>query len=108
MYETQVVGEELKKVKLSNPTVPIIQNVDLSVLNSTDGLLEKLVQQICATVRWRESLIKMVDTFDVSTFFEIGPGKVLAGTVKRTIPQSNIFSISLPRQIDEALEILNE
>ena len=99
---------ELKKVRLSNPTVPIIQNVDLNVLNSTDGLEDRLVQQICATVRWRESLIKMVDRFDISTFFEIGPGKVLAGTVKRTIPQSNIFSIGLPRQIDEALENLNE
>ena len=99
---------ELKKVKLSNPIVPIIQNVDLSFLNSTDGLLERLVQQICATVRWRESLIKMVDTFGVSTFFEIGPGKVLAGTVKRTSPQSRIFSVGLPSQIDKALEILNE
>ncbi|MDC3090603.1 ACP S-malonyltransferase [Paracoccaceae bacterium] len=99
---------ELKKVNLSIPIVPIIQNVDLSVLNSTDGLVERLVQQICATVRWRESLIKMVDTFGVSTFFEIGPGKVLAGTVKRTVPKSNIFSVSLAPQIDEALEILNE
>ena len=50
----------------------------------------------------------MVDIYNVSTFFEIGPGKVLAGTVRRTIPQSNIFSIGLPRQIEEALEILNE
>ena len=99
---------ELKKVNLSIPVVPLIQNVDLSVLNSTDGLVERLVQQICATVRWRESLIKMSDSFGVSTFFEIGPGKVLAGTVKRTIPKSNIFSVGLPLQIDEALEILNE
>ncbi len=99
---------ELKKVNFSIPIVPIIQNVDLSVLNSTDGLVERLVQQICATVRWRESLIKMSDTFGVSTFFEIGPGKVLAGTVKRTIPKSNIFSVGLATQIDEALEILNE
>ena len=105
---TSTMETELRKLKLSNPTVPIIQNVDLNVLNSTDGLIDRLVQQICATVRWRESLIKMVDMFDVSTFFEIGPGKVLAGTVRRTIPQSNIFSIGLPRQIDEALEIINE
>ncbi len=99
---------ELKKVNLSIPIVPIIQNVDLNVLNSTDGLVERLVQQICATVRWRESLIKMVDTFGVGTFFEIGPGKVLAGTVKRTVPKANIFSVSLAPQINEALEILNE
>ena len=100
--------EELKKVNLSIPIVPIIQNVDLSVLNSTDGLGERLVSKICATVRWRESLIKMADKFGVSTFFEIGPGKVLAGTVKRTIPKSNVFSVGLASQIDEALEVLNE
>ena len=99
---------ELKKINLSTPIVPIIQNVDLTVLNSTDGLVERLVQQICSTVRWRESLMKMVDTFGVSTFFEIGPGKVLAGTVKRTVPKSNIFSVGLAPQIDNALEILNE
>ena len=99
---------ELKKVKVSIPIVPIIQNVDLHVLNSTDGLVNRLVQQICGTVRWRESLMKMVDTFGVSTFFEVGPGKVLAGTVKRTTPNSNIFSVGLASQIDEALEIINE
>ncbi|MDC3108177.1 ACP S-malonyltransferase, partial [Paracoccaceae bacterium] len=94
---------ELKKVDLSIPIVPIIQNVDLSVLSSTDGLVGRLVKQICATVRWRESLIKMADTFGVKKFFEIGPGKVLAGTVKRTIPESNILSVGLATQIDEAL-----
>ena len=99
---------ELKKVKMSIPIVPIIQNVDLHVLNSTDGLVDRLVQQICGTVRWRESLIKMADSFGVSTFFEVGPGKVLAGTVKRTIPNSNVLSVGLASQIDEALEIINE
>ncbi len=99
---------ELKKVKFSSPIVPIIQNVDLSVLKSTNGLVERLVQQICGTVRWRESLTKMVDAFGVSAFFEIGPGKVLAGTVKRTIPNSKVISVGLASQIDEALEIINE
>ena len=100
--------KELKKVTFSNPVVPIIHNVDLSILRSTEGLVDKLVKQICGTVRWRESLIKMVNEFDVKSFFEIGPGKVLAGTVKRTIPESNALSVSLSRQINEALEILNE
>ncbi len=99
---------ELKKINFLEPLVPIIQNVDLSVLVSTNGLVERLVQQICGTVRWRESLTKMVDVFGVSGFFEIGPGKVLAGTVKRTITDPSIFSVGLAAQIDEALEILNE
>ena len=104
----EAMESELKKIKFSIPIVPIIQNVDLSVLRSTDDLVDRLVQQICGTVRWRESLTKMADEFGVSTFFEIGPGKVLAGTVKRTIPNSFTLSVSLASQIDEALEMINE
>ena len=50
----------------------------------------------------------MVTDFDINSFFEIGPGKILAGTVKRTVPNSNVLSVSLAQHIDEALEVLNE
>ena len=40
--------------------------------------------------------------------FEIGPGKVLAGTVKRTIPDANVLSVGLAPQIDQALEMIND
>ena len=99
---------ELRKVNFSNPIVPIIQNVDLSILSSTEGLVDRLVKQICGTVRWRESLVKMADECGVKNFFEIGPGKVLASTVKRTIPDANVLSVGLAPQIDQALEIINE
>ena len=103
-----VMEAELNQVNFSKPIVPIIQNVDLSILETTEGLVDRLVKQICGTVRWRESLIKMVEESSVNTFFEIGPGKVLAGTVKRTIPQSKAFSVGVSAQIEDAMEILNE
>ena len=103
-----VMEAELNQVNFSKPIVPIIQNVDLSILETTEGLVDRLVKQICGTVRWRESLIKMVEESSVNTFFEIGPGKVLAGTVKRTIPQSTAFSVGISTQIDDAMEIINE
>jgi [acyl-carrier-protein] S-malonyltransferase len=99
---------ELRKINFSNPIVPIVQNVDLSILDSTEGLVDRLVKQICGTVRWRESLIKMADGYGIKNFFEIGPGKVLASTVKRTIPNANVLSVGLAPQIDQALEIINE
>ena len=80
----------------------------MSILETTDGLVDRLVKQICGTVRWRESLIKMVEESSINTFFEIGPGKVLAGTVKRTIPQSKVFSVGVSTQIEDAMEIINE
>ncbi len=103
-----VMEAELNQVNFSKPIVPIIQNVDLSILETTEGLVDRLVKQICGTVRWRESLIKMVEESSVNTFFEIGPGKVLAGTVKRTIPQSTAFSVGISTQIDDAMEVINE
>ena len=99
---------ELRKINFSNPIVPIIQNVDLSILDSTKGLVDRLVKQICGTVRWRESLLKMADGYGIKNFFEIGPGKVLASTVKRTIPNANVLSVGLAPQIDQALEMINE
>ena len=103
-----VMEAELNQVNFSKPIVPIIQNVDLSILETTEGLVDRLVKQICGTVRWRESLIKMVEESSINTFFEIGPGKVLAGTVKRTIPQSKAFSVGVSTQIEDAMEIINE
>ena len=103
-----VMEAELNQVNFSKPIVPIIQNVDLSILETTEGLVDRLVKQICGTVRWRESLIKMVEESSVNTFFEIGPGKVLAGTVKRTIPQSKALSVGVSTQIEDAMEIINE
>jgi [acyl-carrier-protein] S-malonyltransferase len=103
-----VMEAELNQVNFSKPIVPIIQNVDLSILETTEGLVDRLVKQICGTVRWRESLMKMVEESSVNTFFEIGPGKVLAGTVKRTIPQAKAFSVGISTQIEDALEIINE
>ena len=103
-----VMEAELNQVNFSKPIVPIIQNVDLSILETTEGLVDRLVKQICGTVRWRESLIKMVEESSVNTFLEIGPGKVLAGTVKRTIPQSKAFSVGVSKQIEDAMEIINE
>ena len=103
-----VMEAELNQVNFSKPIVPIIQNVDLSILETTEGLVDRLVKQICGTVRWRESLMKMVEVSSVNTFFEIGPGKVLAGTVKRTIPQSKVFSVGVSTQIEDAMEIINE
>ena len=103
-----VMEAELNQVNFSKPIVPIIQNVDLSILETTEGLVDRLVKQICGTVRWRESLIKMVEESSVNTFFEIGPGKVLAGTVKRTVPQSKAFSVGVSTQIEDAMEIINE
>ena len=63
-----------------------------------------LVQQICSTVRWRESIIEMSKE-NINNFIEIGPGKVLSGMVKRTVKDINCFSIN---SIDDMKKTIDE
>ena len=65
---------------------------DIRSLNE-DELKDLLTQQIENTVRWRESLINMVNK-GVDQFIEIGPGKVLSGLVKRTNKEVVVSSIN--------------
>ena len=50
----------------------------------------------------------MAEAYGIDNFFEIGPGKVLTSTVKRTLPNANVFSVGLAPQIDQALEMIND
>ena len=65
---------------------------------------ELLIKQIYSTVRWRESLINL-NNENVKNFVELGPGKVLTGMVKRTIKESNCFSIN---SINDIENFINE
>jgi [acyl-carrier-protein] S-malonyltransferase len=64
-----------------------------------------LVQQITATVRWRESVLAMT-ALGVDSFIELGTGKVLAGLVKRIAPDAATFSAGSPAEIEALLKVL--
>ncbi len=66
----------------SNPKVNIISNVTANPENKSENIKQFLIQQIEKPVRWRESVINMIN-HGINRFIEIGPGKVLSGLVKR-------------------------
>lgn len=63
------------------PSFPIVNNVDAAVVHDGARSREALIRQISGPVRWTDSILKMFDA-GVSTFVEVGPGKVLSGLVK--------------------------
>tara|TARA_B100001027_G_C16251773_1_gene324791 strand:- start:748 stop:1677 length:930 start_codon:yes stop_codon:yes gene_type:complete len=65
-----------------NPNVDIISNVTATPQNNTKDIKRLLVEQIEKPVKWRESILNIIDN-DVNKFIEIGPGKVLSGLIKR-------------------------
>jgi len=85
--------EKINSTKFQNPSLKIINNVTAKPENDPENIKKLLVDQIFSTVKWRESLINMSE-MGIKNYIEIGPGKVLIGMVKRTIKNSNCFSIN--------------
>jgi len=74
------------------PSVPIIANVSAQVLTDTEAIKKELVNQVCDCVQWQRSVENMIAN-GVTTFFEIGPGQVLTGLIKRISSGAQVFSI---------------
>ncbi len=100
---TKIMTEELNKLNFKNGRNKLISNVTANEIKDPDELKKLLIKQIENRVRWRESVINMIEN-DVDHFIEIGPGKVLSGLVKRINRDVKIDTIN--SQIDiEGLKI---
>jgi [acyl-carrier-protein] S-malonyltransferase len=76
------LAQVLGSVEVQTPAPPVVTNVEAEPNGDPSRIAELLVKQVCAPVRWEESVRKMASQ-GVATFIEIGPGKVLSGLVKR-------------------------
>tara|TARA_B100000497_G_C7649460_1_gene390647 strand:- start:589 stop:1515 length:927 start_codon:yes stop_codon:yes gene_type:complete len=100
---TNIMNEELDKLNFTEGKNKLISNVTANEISSTYELKNLLVKQIENRVRWRESVINMINS-DVNHFIEIGPGKVLSGLVKRINKEVKIDNINNQGDI-ESLKI---
>jgi [acyl-carrier-protein] S-malonyltransferase len=90
---TGIMREELNKLSFSSSTNKLISNVTADEISDTIELKDLLIKQIENRVRWRESVINMINK-DVNHFIEIGPGKVLSGLIKRISREVKIDNIN--------------
>lgn len=80
---------ELEKVDIKYPKVPVISNVDAKEYKNICEIREKLEKQIYSSVLWEDSIINLLDNgFD--RFIEIGPGKTLKGFIKKIASNKKI------------------
>ena len=100
---TKIMTEELNKLNFKNGQNKLISNVTASEIKDPDELKNLLIKQIENRVRWRESVINMIEN-DIDHFIEIGPGKVLSGLVKRISRHVKIDTINTQSDI-ESLKI---
>ena len=100
---TNIMSEELNKLNFIEGKNKLISNVSANEISNTTELKELLVKQIENRVRWRESVINMINS-GINHFIEIGPGKVLSGLVKRISKEVKIDTINSQGDI-ESLKI---
>ena len=95
---TLVMNEEIAKLKFKEPDNILISNVTGKEISNSNELKDLLVKQIESRVRWRESVLLMIEK-GITQFIEIGPGKVLSGLVKRIDKNVKVSAINTEEDI---------
>jgi [acyl-carrier-protein] S-malonyltransferase len=92
------MAEALTKVSVQRPVVPLVANVLARPISDPAEIVRSLIEQVTGTVRWRESIQFMAQA-GVTTFYEVGAGKVLTGLNKRIADAATVSSIGMPDDI---------
>lgn len=90
----------ISKTPFRNPKVPIIANVTGKPLTAAEEVKTELIEQLCNCVQWQHSIEYMIAN-GVSVFYEIGPGKVVAGMIKRIDKSVEIRNIGSAEDINK-------
>jgi [acyl-carrier-protein] S-malonyltransferase len=93
-----VMAQALAQVTVRAPCVPLVANVLAAPINRPQEIVQALVQQVTGTVRWRESVAFMAEA-GVTTFYEVGSGKVLTGLIKRIAEAATATPIGTPEDV---------
>ena len=92
------MSEAISQINFKTPEVPIVVNSTAQPVSTAEGVKEELLRQLCHCVQWQPSIEYMVGE-GVSTFIEIGPGKVLSGLIKRISSTVQVLNVSDPESI---------
>jgi [acyl-carrier-protein] S-malonyltransferase len=95
--------DALDAVEFHSPEVPVVANVDARVHTDPAEWPSLLSAQLCSPVRWRQSL-ETLGGRGASVVAELGPGGVLSGMVRRTIPDVRGVSVSVPDDLDKLMD----
>jgi [acyl-carrier-protein] S-malonyltransferase len=94
----------LSEVTFRDPTVPLLANADGRPIQTAAACRDELVEHLTAGVDWIRIVERMAGA-GVTTFVEVGPGRVLTGLLKRIAPDAEVISADDPASIDRLLAI---
>ncbi|MEG8988274.1 ACP S-malonyltransferase [Ignavibacteria bacterium 4148-Me] len=95
-------SNSLNSTNFYDARIPVYANVTARPVQNKDEIKKLLFEQIVNPVRWQETILNMIND-GVDEFYEIGPGKVLQGLIKRINPDVKIFGIDKYTEVERYL-----
>lgn len=99
------LATDLQAMKFSQPSVPVISNVYARPVEDTESAREALVRQVTGSVKWSESVLWLAAK-DVSTFIEVGPGKVLCGLMRQIDRSRKTLNVEDDASLQKTMEFM--
>lgn len=99
------LGAVLEGVTISQPAIPYVANVTASYVTDAEEVKPLLKKQVSSSVRWQQS-VEMMIADGVDTFIEIGPGRTLAGFMKKISRDVKVFNIEKLEDVEKVVEQL--
>lgn len=97
-----IMAEALAGVPIDRPGVPVVCNVLAAPIEDPAEIRRRLVEQVVARVRWRESVLAMAGS-GVDVLFEVGSGKVLSTMARRIVSDLDAHAVSNPQDIADSV-----
>lgn len=94
------LAEALAGQSFRNPTAQVVANVDAQVYQDAAAIAPKLIAQLTEAVRWQQSM-EMLESQGIQRYYEIGPGRVLAGLMRRINRRADLVSLNSLQAIEE-------
>src|SRR5438105_1577560 len=98
---------DLRALKLQNPAVPVVSNVDAALVNNAESSRDALIRQVTGAVKWEQSM-RLLIASGVQTFVEVGPGKVLCGLMRQIDRSKTCLNVADETSLSKAVERLIE
>ena len=99
------LAPDLRGLVVSDPTVPVVANLDAEPKRDGAASIAALVGQVTAPVRW-EQVVRRLASEGVATYVEVGPGSVLSGLIRKIDRGARVLSVADPAGVDAAVSRL--
>jgi [acyl-carrier-protein] S-malonyltransferase len=96
------LAAELAQIPVSDPTIPVVRNVDAGVTRAAREVVPFLLSQVASPVRWTECVQRLAAE-GATAFVEVGPGRVLTALTKRIADGARAVAVEDPASLEKAL-----